>query len=98
DDLVTGVQTCALPICGGHRGADGGVLLMRDRSRYRVAAVGGVAMASPDAEGLAVAAQHDRERQGRGRIISPVDGDGVIREGFGKIGRASCRGRGEGGG
>src|SRR5205823_8953808 len=94
DKLVTGVQTCALPICAPQPG-DG-----------RHGEVGGGRRVGRPAQDVAAPALGE-DGGGHGRILLHVERQacaverrrregGVVQErGSGQIGRASCRERGE---
>src|SRR5207244_5466823 len=87
DDLVTGVQTCALPICGaarapGHRAAEPGIALSRGRAGDVVA---------PAAERRAVGGVRGWRKEDVRRLGSLPTPCWRSYE----IGRASCRERGE---
>src|SRR5207244_8699246 len=87
DDLVTGVQTCALPISGSGRkncsvavAADGGTTGMRGK--------GPLLRELLDARDV-VAGEADKDGLGRRLAIDPI----LNIVAFGEIGRASCKER-----
>src|SRR5207253_7763576 len=94
DGHVTGVQTCALPICPGSRAggsAEASGTRFRGASRGSPRGPGG--RASGSAESSSGAARQQTLRSGSGR--GAPSGRGKQER---EIGRASCRERGEGSG
>src|SRR5205823_11665949 len=84
DKLVTGVQTCALPICKTASEPDGAELLRGGLTREILRGAAKVLLGLGDVE------RHEE----LGRTVGLARGLAVVHVGREQIGRASCRERG----